>query len=217
VLGTNGWFTALTAYAQQNSNNTELPDPAEAVVLWLSGLRNNARNPLPDPTASAVDGEPVIFFDFDETRLVDLDGDGLQEYVPKHAPEAPYVYFDGRLMNNTYQYTNAVYPYPTTSPMTSVVGQLRPYRSNLPVNTNKDNGRTKPYTPDNNTQWADAGKFQLICAGLDNHFGAAFEPDASDPQIPIFKQFPAPNYSGKEDSDNIANVTEGKTLEALVP
>jgi hypothetical protein len=164
-------------------------------------------------------GEFISLFDFDPTRLKDQDGDGLPEYYPKHAPNAPYVYFDGRVMDGSYLYRDAVYPYPTSSKLTSVVGQVRPYRTNLPIDTNRDNNRTQPATTDNNTQWADPDGFQLICAGLDNEFGVAFKADPNAQGFPIFKQTPVPNYtySGESDGDNLATFTEGKTLEAVIP
>jgi type II secretory pathway pseudopilin PulG len=214
VLGNNGWFTLLKNQANTNAAG-ELPDPAEALVFWLSGVRNNPRDPL----GMQGQGEFVSFFDFDPTRLKDQDGDGLQEYYPKHAPSAPYVYFDGRVMDGYYLYTDAYYPYPASSKLTSTLGQVRPYRNNLPIDTNRDNNRTRPATTDNSTQWADPDGFQLICSGLDNEFGVAFIPDPNAQGFPIFKQFPVPNYtlSGEADGDNLATFTEGKTLEAVVP
>lgn len=186
-------------------------DPAESLVFWLSAIKSNPRDPLDidnvhPNTAYVVDGagDSVSFFEFDETRLIDRDGDGWPEYASAHSRETPYVYFDGRVSGGVYEYTTAVYP---LSGVDAGFGVTRPYRSNTAIDS-RDNGRTVPFASPNTTQWIAADKFQLICPGLDNHFG----PDLLGAGGP-FKQFPDANYQlSDEDEDNLASFSEGKTI-----
>jgi prepilin-type N-terminal cleavage/methylation domain-containing protein len=183
-------------------------DPAEAIVFWLSLVKNNPRNPLTGT------GDEVSYFPFDPTRLVDLDGDGWQEYVPKHAPGAPYVYFDGRVVSGAYAYSGASYS-------NSDVGVIRPFRSNTPIDA-RDNNRTRPQTAANNTQWMKPDTFQILSAGLDNRFGMDNR-DASNNLV--FKQFPTPNYyivadpnrEDTDDNDNLSNFGDGRTIGDNIP
>lgn len=186
-------------------------DPAEALVFWLRAIKNNPRNPLDidnvhPNTAYVVDGvgDPVPFFEFDETRLIDIDKDGWPEYASAHSRETPYVYFDGRIMGGTYQYATAVYP---PSGSDTGFGVTRPYRSNTAIDS-RDNGRTVPSASPNTTQWMDAAKFQILCAGLDNNFGPDLFASGG-----LLKQFPDPNYQlSDEDMDNLASFSDGDTI-----
>jgi prepilin-type N-terminal cleavage/methylation domain-containing protein len=201
-----------------NTTLTPLPgnlDPAEAIVVWLGMLKNNPRDPL-----TGV-GESVSLFDFDQTRLTDFDNDGWKEYVPKHAPGAPYVYFDGRVLGGACLYKDAMYP-PSTSALVNSLGVARPYRSNIAIDA--QDTKTVPKTTGNPTQWVSPNKFQIICAGLDGQFS---DPSATPPNgfqadgstgYPIFKQFPAPNYNvSDQDSDNLTSFAESKTIGDSVP
>lgn len=79
-------------------------DNAEALVLWLKGVSSNPKAPFtgPDGPGSFALGagqtDTTFEFDFDQTRLQDRDGDGLQEYYPPYAPTTgvPYAYFNAR-------------------------------------------------------------------------------------------------------------------------
>jgi type II secretory pathway pseudopilin PulG len=206
-------------------------DPAEAVVFWLGMLKNDPRNPLfsvvsPIPASGAADPrEPFSYFDFKKEQLTgplfltvagqpytDLDSDGWPEYVPKQAPKAPFVYFDGRVLGGGYIYGKAAY-----TSLSAVAGEVRPFRSNSPIDS-LDNKKTIPGTTDNSTLWIDPNKFQLIGAGLDGVYGGAFSPDPNASGFPIFKQFPKPNYSmTPEETDNVASFASGKTIGDSVP
>lgn len=199
-------------------------DPAEALVFWLSAIKKNPRDPLnidnkhPD-TSYVIDGagEPVSFFEFDETRLIDIDGDGWPEYASKHSPNAPYVYFDGRISAGSYVYHGAQYPKVVDGDLG--VGYTRPYRSNNAIDA-RDNGKTlpaPPASPANSTTWLEPGKFQIHWPGLDNHFGSrtGIASDASDW---VYKQFPDPNYAlTDEDDDNLANFSGDSTIGDSIP
>lgn len=206
-------------------------DPAEALVFWLSAIKKNPRDPMDidnkhPNTNYVIDGagEPVAFFEFDETRLIDLDDDGWPEYASKHSPEAPYVYFDGRIA--TYPATPSTpysayhaSQYPKIGDADLGVGFTRPYRSNSTIDA-RDNGKTQPANVPvntNTTTWLEPGKFQIHWPGLDNHFGSRTG-TASDASDWVYKTFPDPNYAlSDEDGDNLANFSDGDTVEDSIP
>src|SRR5690606_29428721 len=121
-------------------------------------------------------------YEFDETRLVDTDGDGWPEYVPDlnvdTNPAPPYVYFDGDTVQTTYddvkiaaapQLYTIYRPYPSIEDSSlnlkvagpgvagiAMWGRAYPYYETL--NTNK---RVPPL---------EQKKFQIICAGADGEY-----------------------------------------------
>ncbi|MDA1054176.1 MAG: prepilin-type N-terminal cleavage/methylation domain-containing protein [Planctomycetota bacterium] len=225
---------ALTTWLSASGSGRYV-DPAEALVFWLAMTRNDPRNPLglPNPKTSTL--EPKPYFEFDESRLDDRDSDGWFEYYPKQAFDAPYVYFDGRLQNifdpsdsktkPTSAYCWAVYPYPTPG-TTAYIAATTPTRvaTRIPVAGTSTYGDIRPYRASNVAadatvwpaqtdagQWLGADKFQIVCAGLDNHFGTS--------SAASFKSFPDPNYAvaGTESADNLANFSDGSTAEESVP
>lgn len=123
-------------------------DPAEALVFWLSGLKDDPRHPV---TGS---GEPVVLFEFDDLRLWDFDGDGWWEYVPQgsSSQETPYVYFDSRT------YHQARYPKDETK--LSIRGVAYPYRT------------TALLADIDQRAVMNRNTFQIISAGLDGDYGA---------------------------------------------
>jgi hypothetical protein len=153
-----------------------------------------------------------------------MDDDGWMEYVPKEAPGAPYVYFDGRLLSGRYAYgatdgTDLTCRYPELPVLPGTSNMVRPYRSNLPIDA-RDNSRTQPQSTNNNTQWINPGKFQILCAGLDNQFGV--ENLGSGNEV-VWKKFPDPNYyinAGPDrtvDEDNLADFGGGKVFGDSIP
>jgi prepilin-type N-terminal cleavage/methylation domain-containing protein len=140
---------------------------AEALVFWLGGY-----SALPDGKGGVVNSstklkgfraDPANPFvtdlnvlkqgpgwkrgwEFDETRLVDLDGDGWFEYLPPHCP-APYVYFNAK------GYINTV-----------VAGALP--KCEWPLSTF---GTASPYAKDGSGFMNDK-TFQIISAGQDGVF-----------------------------------------------
>lgn len=210
------WWTSTDSTPTGNRTYSNL-DPAEALVVWLSQLSNNPRDPL-SGVAYNFTGERKVFFQFDTTRLADLDGDNWPEYYPKYGDQAPYVYFDGRVISGAYAYQTAVYPKSGTA---GSVGIVRPYRSNTAVVRTRDNNRTRPYNNPpvvpprfNITEWMKPGSFQLICAGQDNDFGQ----DNIVSGAVVFKEYPTPNYTiSGPDEDNITDFSEMGTLGDKVP
>ena len=124
-------------YRNQDPVPTDL-SPAEALVFWLSGFSPNPEHPFTGT------GERRPLFEFDKTRLVDLDGSSHQEYVPLKESRAPYVYFQAR----SYDRPEAVYRCGEGK------GTARPYRAD---GTDKDYARSK--------------SFQIIAAGADDDYG----------------------------------------------
>jgi len=115
-------------------------DPSEALVFWLGMLKNDPRMPLNGS------GKLAGCFEFDLTRLRDLDGDGWPSYMPEKVEDAPYVYFDSRT------YASVGYT-PNGGTLT-----LLPYQTKT--------------SPTANRTWANPKTYQVIAAGLDGEFGA---------------------------------------------
>lgn len=195
-------------------------DPSEALVFWLSQVKNDPVNPLTSASTSLN-----VFMQFDAKRLADHDGDGFMEYYPPGVPTAPYVYFHSSSYGlvkvsgqpSRLSAPDAVYPYPTlfTGHATlPAIGTIRPVAKSA-------------------SEWMAPTKYQILAAGLDENFGLDFNngtipaikvvPNPSAPSGAIVKLDPsnAPNVLSTNlevaDLDNQTNVGDGKTMEALKP
>ncbi len=179
-------------------------DAAEALVFWLGGLPDaqgvpagfakNPANPLIPPTSSPPVPRTLPLFEFDETRLADADGDGWPEYYPPGflpGREPPYAYFAALPIwynhpDPTRRYlAQALYPPATVQP--HPWGAAKPYARGIP----------------SNYRWLKPKSIQIICAGLDRHFGAN-----------ALKFFPAGGNYAEEDWDNLTTFYEGTLREA---
>jgi type II secretory pathway pseudopilin PulG len=221
ISGT-GTFSGTPAYNYSTDNGgtvTSLDiddlDQAEALVFWLAGpptpwdtstspatqigttkthgFSANVRDPF-EVGGSRLPG----LFEFDQSRLSDVDGDGWLEYVPAGNPllvspttgepqMPPYVYFDAQ----TY---TALAGVPYVPPATEW-GQAIPYASAVSGTT---------------VTWVHPDKFQIICAGLvDNNYGLT-------PTAGVFKLFPRGDNYAEVDYDNLTNFTSA-TLEDAMP
>lgn len=152
-------------------------DQGEALVFWLRSVGTNPQNPF--DTTSTRKG----FYEFDERRLVDVDGDGFATYQPRNCRDTDYIYMESRSYVNYVQ--NNGY-----ARSTGGTQQIVPYGTN-------------PTTPVNPT------KFQIVCAGLDGDFGnlPALSGSLYSPKI-----FPNGTGYTAGDRDNITNFSDGKTL-----
>ncbi|HEX4131639.1 MAG TPA: prepilin-type N-terminal cleavage/methylation domain-containing protein [Pirellulales bacterium] len=201
-----GLYIAQTYRTATGALNINTMDQAEALVFWLGGLptpysanagiflgsrklcgfHNNPSNPFQFdvPTASATSARSTAGIDFDDTRLVDSDGDGWFEYVPKLLDAAmytpPYVYFDANLYGQVNPLlgvgipTYYAYPSPTLSGTSvPVPGQAWGYA--VPWATRVVAGSIN--------QWIKPGSFQIICAGLDSAYSDAVNTPAN--RIPV--------------------------------
>jgi hypothetical protein len=167
-------------------------------VVPLIGFSANALNPFGTTSGSRT---PSLF-EFDPTRLMDLDNDGWPEYYPKGISDdarPPYVYFDGvTLTSNTWR----------TYPAKSVSSPVLPALGNIAFINNW--GVATPYGLATTNTFAKAEKFQIIAAGLDAKYGDAV------PTTPL-KAYDRGTYSDgtplpESDLDNLTNFTTG-TLE----
>ncbi|MCA9099968.1 MAG: type II secretion system protein [Planctomycetales bacterium] len=158
-------------------------DAAEAIVFWLGGFPDNtAQNKLQgfsaDPTNPLKLGgsRSEILFEFDPTRLTDVDQDGWWEYVPDGTSSIgdqmpPYVYFDSA--------SYALAPeYPSASPgrQTAVGPNDAPFKLS---GVGTEWGGVRPYATDTTVDpmtsipvhFHQPDTFQLISAGLDAIYG----------------------------------------------
>lgn len=172
-------------------------DAAEALVFWLSMLRNDVVNPLTDAAGNTITLQPTggkAYFDFDVTRLKDRDNDGWPEYYPKGVDDAPFVYFHNKTYGGAY--------YPTAVGGTAI-GTARPYAQTITNNV---------------PTFFNPTKFQLLAAGLDNTFGLDTVVNPPN-QYKLAPSAGAPeglNLS-KADFDDLGNFSEGKTIEGMKP
>lgn len=172
-------------------------DPSEALVFWLSGFSGDEKLPLSgrkqiSPEWKAVKGQKP-FFEFDQTRLDDKDGDGYPEYYPEGS-EMPYVY----LMHENYGKKNGELFTANEARILNDNVRIRAYAAELQGTAVK--------------RFAEAEKFQIICAGQDGAYGASGSLGAG-----LAALFPDGAGYVEEDEDNITNFSEGKTLEAAIP
>jgi prepilin-type N-terminal cleavage/methylation domain-containing protein len=177
---------------KDSSGNFHVPDAAEALVFWLSGLWNDPRFPV-----SAGSGNAIVLLPLEESRLRDINGTGWKAYVPKDGKDAPYVYFE----NRTY----------SASSYTFNAQLVRPYKSSSVV---KAGATTLPFANDLT--------YQIISAGLDGEFGDTTSTkfkvfpkgqwDVNDNGTKDTFENDLEDYV-TGDRDNIANFSEGKKLE----
>jgi general secretion pathway protein G len=126
-------------------------DPPEVLVYYLGGVPSTSGSSKVtgfdlNPTSPAGSGTQRTkpLFEFDQSRLKDLDSDGYWEYYPKNS-EAPYAYFDF-----------TTYASPPTSGNAGI-GYAVPY---LDGNSPSGSG------------YMNANSFQIIAAGQDGNYGA---------------------------------------------
>ena len=186
----------------QGLQKMALLDPSEALVFWLRGFTDDPANPLFGPVGTrpdAVQRNPI--FEFDETRLLDKDGDGFPEYYPRYAQDLPYVYLAHYNYLAAFQVPN--FACRSGANQSAVIPCPRPYLT-------QHTGGAPP-NPMLVNDYAGATKFQIIAAGLDNSFGTQL--NSSNYQGFTFPQGP---YPDKPHLDNITNFSEG-TLEDRLP
>ncbi len=186
-------------------------DPAEALYFWLRGFSSDPVHPL----AGAGDREP--YFEFDKTRLSDIDSDGFQEYHPVgDSLNTPYVYYVARNVQSSdaLAYAQAALFAGLTNRTPEQGGSFggTPPRLPFPLRV----ARTvpdvlTPNTTDTTASYAEPQKFQLFCAGSDGVYGTSGNGrGAGDPIEKTFygrviSQGPVPD----EEKDDITNFSGG--------
>ncbi len=200
-------------------------DPAEALVFWLGGFPTPWANGQPvssrkiigfhsDPTNpfkldTTLTARTPPLYDFDDDRLVDNDNDGWLEYTP-NIDLPPFVYFDAALYTNKSQAAATtsynMYPLPTTA-LASQWGVIGPY-----AGANLQTGMSM--------QWLNPNTFQILSSGLDGMYGPSASPTLriTVPSTGVVYQNGQPSSVGTlstEESDNLANFTDGTIFDAI--
>lgn len=203
-------YTYMDADGALQHLDLDTMDQAEAMVFWLGGFPTpwdsrtttaiaprklfgfhvDPTNPFKRDPRAQEEARPLNYrtpplFQFDETRLVDLDGDGWLEYIPPGDVGAglgtmpPYVYFDNGTYNNTGAsgtITHTSYP-PPMSPLLTEWGMAVPYATFF------DPEGKSP------ARWVNPDKFQIICAGFDAQYGAPRAVGGNGPprmRVPVY-------------------------------
>ncbi|MFT5526157.1 MAG: prepilin-type N-terminal cleavage/methylation domain-containing protein [Pirellulaceae bacterium] len=196
-------------------------DPAEALPFWLASVSSDPIFPLTsglDPNYPFIkQSNRKVWFDFDQSRLSDVDGDGYPEYYPKFSNQAPFVYFDSR----NYDHARASYPQQAFTdaqgnayPATAFMGQIefegiaRPYHERIPYDANGDSQL--------NYFFVDAKKFQIIGASLDGHYGTN-PADVSSSLLDNVRVYPTGENYTINDADNITSFSDGQVLADGIP
>lgn len=172
-------------------------NPAEALVLFLSGLSPDPRNPING-------SKPASKFEFDTARLIDADNDGFPEYYPKvdKTNQTPYIYFAATTTNDNDAYLRSAQAVVNINANGGVNG--RP----IPVPYAKKVNPTEPTSP---LIYANAGKFQIISAGYDGQYvDAGYNAEAAINTPQGFNQTPLPKAS----QDNVANFHDSSTFKS---
>ncbi|MBA2117317.1 prepilin-type N-terminal cleavage/methylation domain-containing protein [Bremerella alba] len=176
-----------------NAYTIEALDPTETYVLFLMGFSPDIENPITGT------GDRTPLFEFDQTRLTDEDDDGWWSFHPSYS-EAEYVYFNSKTYEDS---AGNVAEVDFTDPLIDGMaeGTARPYGT---INANGA------------FAWAEDGKFQLLCAGLDGDFGTYNDPDEMKMYWSGTAESVAPASIAYtlEDFDNIVNFGEASTLES---
>jgi len=159
-------------------------DQGEALVMWLSQIRKDPRNPF-----DLSSDNRHVFYDFDQTRLVDEDGDDFPAYRAKHAKNTCFIYMESKTYGAHAPGNMPAMAETTTDPLLHV----RPYCLDI---------TSTPIKAVNPTS------FQIICAGQDGEFSN----DTS-----VLKVFPGGGNYDEADQDNITNFSDGYRLQDKIP
>ena len=226
--------SVAAAYGINSPDLTKL-GPASALVIFLGGIPEQPGSSKPagfhaDPKNPFQWGQPRTqpFFEFDVSRLMISDPANpntlLCQYRPaKAATPAPYVYFkcrrlalptnQPRFQYDEYAYVDnngAVHPLSYAFAPDSICVPYLEFNPTaavpnpLPPQNQLDASGVNP------RQWAEAGKFQIICAGLDGRFGNGLV--GGSPQEFRYRRLGLNFSDDGGDFDNITNFSEG-TLE----
>lgn len=181
--------------------------PAQALAFWLGGFSSNPKRPftgsggpfLVDAGGAITGANPdraAGTFVFDKARLT-LETVAPPLFCTYQPPKknSPYVYFDART------YADSLYS-------VGGKGSAKPYFAKPPL----------PPAPGPPTivEWVNPDRFQIISAGLDDHYGST--PVLTDPySYPVYPK--GVNYMspGDGDDDNITNFSEGGRLQDQKP
>jgi hypothetical protein len=189
----------------------------EALVFWLCMISNDPREPFKNFAFNTMNnniyyagGNNItqlafndfpgnyprnVHYEFDSTRLTDGDGDGIPGFEAIFCKNTTYMYFDSR----TYAFSQT----PAYSPRAV----------NIPTN-----GAAQPLTDGvaiakGQAKFMNPNTFQILCSGQDGNYGVPVTAWVNGNFIwNNTKMFPGMANTSEEDSDNMMDFTEGKTL-----
>ena len=176
-----------------------LIDEGESLVFWLALTRNDPVYPFNPSGTAALQS----FYEFDQRRLVNLDGDLFPSYRAAFAKDTFYLYLDSRSYDELADVANAA-----TNPLSGAWAEID-YSVNPPTHQQV----ARPYATDTGTP-VNPTSFQILCAGQDGEWGNV------DPLTTAYaglKGFPGGQNYTPQDRDNITNFSEGRTLEDHIP
>ena len=202
-------------------------DNDEVLVFWLALIADDPREPFKNfnldagnnliftPTPGSPAGTVGVYpgpytrhvhFEFKEERVFDgNDGDPIPAYRSLYARDTTYIYFDSR--------TYRMHMTPGTAALATatVNGVCQPFNDAAKVQQTL----TSPQPPD--STFVNPNTFQIHSAGQDGNFGGLVT--AVDNNFNwlnnwqnLVKTFPTMLNTNEEDSDNLADFTEGRTL-----
>ncbi|MEZ6118975.1 MAG: type II secretion system protein [Pirellulaceae bacterium] len=198
-------------------------DCAEALVFWLIGFSDSSSHPLTggiSPAPSLIDSMSIKnpLFEFDRSRLADLDADGFPEYYPKYGDtsssdptkKSPYLYYVStnyqKLMLDISEMKPAYHR--TIATGNSIEYAPMPYLNAVQYQIGSNGYISKD-------SFVEQTKFQIIAAGLDGNFGGQAEIRNGEPNLLSFPAGPYPDPFTAH-KDNITNFAQG-TLESKLP
>lgn len=200
-------YASSVMMALTSSNATY--DEGESLVFWLSMTNNSATDPFHSLLNPGVEPpSPVIFYDFEETKLVDIDSaadaSANQELIPSYvcsgAKDTFYIYMNAKSYGGFLAGT-------ATSPAYAeqrTQGQVLPYFAEKQI-ANTGTLR-QDYRPMNPTS------FQIVSAGQDGEFSSAYTGADADVKI-----FPVGFNYTEADRDNLTNFSGGLRLSDSIP
>jgi type II secretory pathway pseudopilin PulG len=206
------WRFPAAAANDPNYHQTRV-NPAEALAFWLGGFSTNPKRPFTGNggpfvvnAAGNITGpnpERVVgLYEMDKGRLNLLDdADPFPVFAPPKK-RSPYVYFDSRAYGGL---NKGVAPAVNGFYTVATKGSAKPY---LTSRQSASSGY--------GFEWANKDTFQIISAGLDDHYGSElFLADhMSYPRFPDAVNYLTP---GDGDDDNITNFSEGRPLQDMKP
>ncbi len=159
----------------------------QSLVFWLRGFGPDVTHPFVSwdnhPIVNGVKDttttvKPTSFFDFDQSRLVNLNyPNTAYQLYPSYIPagvktKAPYIYFDPVLISSpivdwNFNTANIYDPERSTS-LRTTIGLVRPFW----IDSDGDGIIQKPVPPNTPSvdQCANSDSFQIIAAGMDGKF-----------------------------------------------
>lgn len=202
-------------------------DAAESLVFWLGGfptpynpqtkavianrlifgLHRDADNPLRRDASSWEGLDPLRyrtepFYQFDETRLTDVDDDGWFEYLPfpqvRNSIVAPFVYFDAKCYVDSGAKPDLLgtVRYPADAMLAKQFGFSVPYAASFVPSTSA-------------VTWLNPESFQIVCGGLDGMYDTPAEAGA-EKRIVVM---PMGNvYRLPDDRQSSLSIEEGDNL-----